>query len=289
MYQVAMNPLASRIALGTVQFGLDYGISNDTGIVSSNTAADLLARAHALGIDTLDTARVYGISETVLGRIGTRNWKVVSKFMPSAGQSVQNALENSLEALQCESLYGYLSHSGEHLISHPGVWEEMQKLKTKGRINKTGYSLYLTEHLDQLLELGMIPDIIQVQYNLFDRRFEPYFAKLKSAGTEIHTRSCFLQGLFFLTTYNPYFEPLKTPLEQLKQLFPEPGRRAAALIRFCLDREEIDKIVIGIRNPEELTANLHELETMPAGSLAGIEPPNGCNDLLLPYNWPKKS
>jgi aryl-alcohol dehydrogenase-like predicted oxidoreductase len=283
-----MAPLTSRIAIGTVQFGLDYGISNNTGVVSPAEVSRLLAAASHFGIDTIDTARVYGNSESVLGKSGIDSLKVISKFMPNPDEPVWVSLKKSLEDLRLDSLYGYLSHSGEFLISHPKVWLEMQELKKTGKVKKTGYSLYLPDHLKQLLERNMVPDIIQVQYNLFDRRFEPYFSKLKELGTEIHTRSCFLQGLFFLHTIDPFFKILEAPLQNLKNLFPDLGKRAAALMRFCLDNHAVDKIVIGVRSKEELIANLQELNAIPEGCLKDFKLPDCDNDILLPYNWPRK-
>ena len=69
-----------KLALGTVQFGLDYGVANTVGRVSAETAGALLRRAQIYGMDTLDTAIAYGDSESVLGGLGVRGWKVVSKL-----------------------------------------------------------------------------------------------------------------------------------------------------------------------------------------------------------------
>ena len=63
-----------KLAIGTVQFGLDYGISNTAGRTSVEEAGRILDRARMAGIDTLDTAAAYGDSEQVLGRIGLTGW-----------------------------------------------------------------------------------------------------------------------------------------------------------------------------------------------------------------------
>ena len=70
----------SRLALGTAQFGLSYGVANRGGQVDSRAVSAILARAAAAGVDTLDTAVSYGESEAVLGRAGVRGWKVVTKL-----------------------------------------------------------------------------------------------------------------------------------------------------------------------------------------------------------------
>ena len=73
--------VASRIALGTAQFGLDYGVTNATGRIAEQTTAAVLARARELGIVWLDTAAAYGSAEAVLGRLAGTDpgWRICTK------------------------------------------------------------------------------------------------------------------------------------------------------------------------------------------------------------------
>ena len=71
-----------KIALGTVQFGLDYGITNHSGQVSIDEVKNILDYAKHKGIDTLDTAARYGNSEQVLGEIGVNNYRIITKTTP---------------------------------------------------------------------------------------------------------------------------------------------------------------------------------------------------------------
>ena len=59
-----------KVALGTVQFGLDYGVTNQHGQVTIEEVESILDFAKINGIDTLDTASRYGNSEQVLGDAG---------------------------------------------------------------------------------------------------------------------------------------------------------------------------------------------------------------------------
>ena len=68
-----------RIALGTVQFGLRYGIANRTGQVTPEQAGEILEIARAASIDTLDTAIDYGESELRLGGAGVAGFRIVTK------------------------------------------------------------------------------------------------------------------------------------------------------------------------------------------------------------------
>ena len=71
---------AARLALGTVQFGLPYGVANIHGQVNSEQAHAMLSAARDAGIDTLDTAIAYGEAEELLGCIGVAGFRLISKI-----------------------------------------------------------------------------------------------------------------------------------------------------------------------------------------------------------------
>ncbi|MFN6142857.1 MAG: aldo/keto reductase, partial [Pseudanabaena sp.] len=110
-----VKPL-NKLAIGTVQFGCSYGVSNKTGKVSIDSAKEILAYAKDAEIDVLDTAIAYGDSELCLGQIGIDNWKVVSKLseLPSGVDNIQkwakDSLQGSLSRLKIPKLYGLLLH-----------------------------------------------------------------------------------------------------------------------------------------------------------------------------------
>jgi len=58
--QSAISAGSRRLALGTVQFGLSYGVANTQGKVAYKDAEIMLELARDSGIDTLDTAIAYG-------------------------------------------------------------------------------------------------------------------------------------------------------------------------------------------------------------------------------------
>ena len=69
----------NKLALGTVQFGLDYGVSSTTGKVKPEEVGKILNYAHSAGISLLDVAPAYGNSEKVLGNANVDRFKVVTK------------------------------------------------------------------------------------------------------------------------------------------------------------------------------------------------------------------
>src|SRR5437764_1305987 len=108
--------MSSRLALGTVQFGLKYGVANVRGQIDREAAAAILARARSAGMDTLDTAIAYGSSEERLGEMGVASWKVVSKLPPAdepcpdPSQWVREMVQASLRRLNVARLDGLLLH-----------------------------------------------------------------------------------------------------------------------------------------------------------------------------------
>ena len=50
----------SELCLGTVQFGMKYGINNKTGQPSEEACFEMMDLAISRGIQVIDTARAYG-------------------------------------------------------------------------------------------------------------------------------------------------------------------------------------------------------------------------------------
>jgi len=274
--------ISEKLGLGTVQFGLAYGISNKAGQTTSTEVTEILATAIASKIEVLDSASAYGDSENVLGQNELSSFKMVSKFMPPQNELIADQLGNSLKSLGLESLYGYLAHRPGEILKHPEQWEELQYLKQNGKVQKIGFSLNEPQELEQLLDQQFYPDLIQVPFNFFDRRFESTLRNLKNQGCEIHTRSTFLQGLFFI---NPnqlpdYFDEVKHRLGELQELEPLNG----ALLKFVLEMPFIDKVIIGVENHVQLKENIESIKNAPA--LPHLEESFSSN-ILIPSRWPK--
>ena len=70
----------NRIAIGTAQFGLPYGIANQTGKIAQSEAKEILKIALDNNIDVLDTAIIYGDSESSLGKLQTEDFNLVTKL-----------------------------------------------------------------------------------------------------------------------------------------------------------------------------------------------------------------
>jgi aryl-alcohol dehydrogenase-like predicted oxidoreductase len=263
-----------------VQFGLPYGIANRTGQPDKSTVKSVLELALNNDISLLDTASAYGTAELVLGELGTDGFQIVSKYMPpESNVSIVEQLHSTLETLRHDSLYGYLSHRPQNLLKHPEQWEVLNEQKEAGFIRNIGYSLNEPAELDLLLEAGMIPDLVQIPVNYFDRRFVPYFETLKSLGTQIHARSAYLQGLFFLRDFPERFTPIAPIVRALQE---NTEHLPAALLAHVMSHANIDKVLIGVQNPAQLTDVLNSLDTAEKLPDFNEQLPD---DILMPSKW----
>ncbi|GCC50614.1 aldo/keto reductase [Chryseotalea sanaruensis] len=278
-----------RIALGTVQFGLDYGISNAKGKTSLREVTEILDFARDQQITLLDTAAAYGNSEEVIGQCTGADFQLVSKFIDAGDRkAVRTSLLTSLEKLKRQSLYAYLAHHANSLIEHPVYWEELLQLREDKLVKKIGYSLYTPAELEKLFQLNMIPDLIQIPFSLLDQRFAQYFKLLKERSVEIHVRSAFLQGLLLMDSKDlgAFFNPVKPVIEKLTVQFPSIEERAAALLLFCLQHAAIDKVVMGVNTKVQLERNLTSL-LKGAAVDKDFEIGEISEAILMPNQWPK--
>ena len=286
----------SRLALGTAQFGLSYGVSNLSGQIPLAEAQKIVGLARESKIDTIDTAAAYGSSEEVLGRVGVSGFRLITKmqFLPgnpiNVNSSVRSVLLSSLRRLRLSRLYGLLVHNPADMggLDSQIFMDALFELRDEGTVEKIGFSVYDPSELKRLLERWS-PDLVQLPLNLLDRRFEKtgLLRDLHSMGVEIHARSVFLQGL------------LLVPREGLPKKFGrwestwreiERFRRKASLSRIALclsyplSLKEVDRVVVGVDSLPHLEMVIRECpQTGPTPDLPSLE----LEDLLLinPSKW----
>lgn len=274
----------SKLGLGTVQFGIPYGISNKDGQTSPQEVSIILKTASNHKIDTLDTASAYGNSEKILGENNLHGFKIVSKFMPPENEAdLKHQLDYSLQNLHVKSLYGYLSHRPLSLCENPWQWGQLKEFKDNNLVDKIGFSVNSITELEDLLINGFVPDLIQTPFNYFDQRFEKQLIALKEAGCEIHARSALLQGLFFtdVKKLNSFFNEVKPIITSLQE---SVEYLAGSLLRFVIEKPFIDKVIFGVENHNQLLINLKSIEK--STELPNL-PKVISEHILIPSNWPK--
>ena len=274
----------SKLILGTVQFGLQYGI-NSAGRPSEEAVKSILAEAFQGGINTLDTSSAYGNSEEILGECITpeEDFKVVSKY-PKGETPVGEMFKDSLKRLKVDKLYGYLLHHFEVYNNNPKVWDEFIALKESGKVQKVGFSLYTPEELQFILDHKSPFDLIQVPFNIFDKKFLPLMKEVHEKGVEIHVRSTFLQGLFFKDreTLPEKLRPLKKYLLELDDFSRQSGLSISEIaLNFNLQNPYIDGVLIGVDNVSQLQMNLTSVKDTPIDVNIVVKE----KELLNPVNW----
>lgn len=272
-----------KLVLGTVQFGLQYGI-NSAGRPSAENVSDILIEAKKGGVDILDTSSAYGDAEEVLGAVKAADkFEIVSKY-PKCEKSIEESFNKSLKVLGADHLYGYLLHHFEVYKENKQIWNDFVRLQKEGKVDRIGFSLYEPWELDTILNDGIPFSLIQVPYNIFDRQFEPYFKQLKAMGVEIHVRSTFLQGLFFKdrSTLPEKLLPLKKYLVQLDEYALGKGITVGELaLNYNIQNPYIDGVLIGVDNKEQLIQNFASVKDEDIELDIKVED----TELLKPVNW----
>lgn len=284
-----------KLALGTVQFGLPYGINNSIGVPDHNSIRNILSVASDAGIDTLDTAREYGESEMRIGECSDMNFKIVTKLPGIEANSkysdewLFSKLNESLARLKQRSIYALLLHRPAQLLEDYGtnLYSGLQKLKDHGLVKKIGISIYDPSELDVLMNKFHF-DIIQSPFNIFDTRLvsSGWLSRLYQGNVEIHVRSVFLQGLLLM---KPHQRPHKfNKWENLWRLYDEwlalnQISELEACIRYACSFKEISKVIVGIESVNQLLKILEALQgkcpELPI-QFQGLE-----SELLSPVNW----
>lgn len=252
-----------KLGLGTVQFGLDYGISNNEGRTPPEEVSRILHFATSVGIQVLDTSPSYGVSEQVLGSTITRDrdeFRIVSKTHPqvSDARQLERNLRESLSHLRRRRIYGLLMHRSSDLLSSHGaaLYEELVRLKERGLVQKIGASIYSASEIDELMKRYSL-DLIQVPINVLDQRLREsgHLQKMKGRDIEIHARSVFLQGLLLMPSISlpKQFKPLEEHLISYSRFISERSMSpVVAALNFVLQIPEIDVVICGVNKLDQL-------------------------------------
>jgi aryl-alcohol dehydrogenase-like predicted oxidoreductase len=220
----------SKITLGTVQLGIPYGIANKLGQPSTHSSHELLQFALENGINTLDTARIYGNAEEVIGSFEQADqFTIISKF------KLSDAALDNIDLAICEARES-VRISSETLkiktipicLFHKNKEQQIKKvseilpaiiitLKQEGRISEGGISVYSPAELQYIRDWKTI-SAVQVPMNVFDTRLltENLIEILIKNQVKVFIRSVFLQGLILMdeSRVPEHLSFAKSPLQQ---------------------------------------------------------------------------
>ncbi len=287
----------SKLGLGTVQFGINYGINSEFGKVKSNEVVKILNFAQSKKINYLDTAPSYGDSEKVLGTNKKFDFKVITKTRHFKNDHITERdldfldldFNNSLSNLKSDNIYGLLVHNADDLLK-PGaekLIERLEEYRNKGKLLKFGVSVYEPTQLTNILDLFDI-DLVQLPLNILDKRMieTEMLTVLDQKGIEVHARSVFLQGLLLMDSedrpkkfdrWNRHWNIWHQWLEDNKLTALE------ATIRYAVSFPEITKVFVGV----DTLNQLEEIYNASKGVLPDVprELSTDSPELLNPFNW----
>lgn len=285
-----------KIAIGTAQFGMRYGISNTTGKVSDLDIYKILNLAQKLNINTIDTAIDYGDAEERLGKNNLKRFNLISK-LPSIPNNVDDVaswmyevVKNSTKVLNIDQLYCLLLHKPNEILGERGdsLIKGLDLLKEKGLLKKTGISIYSPEELNLLLPKYDF-QIVQSPVNLIDNRLRNsgWLKKLVSKNIEVHARSIFLQGLLLMEEESIQSKILKENSAIRKWLIWKKDNPKYSAYQVCLNYllnySGISKLIIGFDNFKQFSECLNSVNSINHFHFPDIP----CDDenVLNPSKW----
>lgn len=267
-----------KLVLGTVQFGMRYGVKNTLGrqLTEAETSA-VLDAALAFGIREYDTASAYGTAEEVLGCYGLAQKNVngtpvciTSKLHPDAAddeESVLGEIRESLRRLRTDCIHCYMLHRADDM-ERPAIMAGLVRAKNEGLIRMVGVSIYDPEEALRALKNPCIK-IIQVPYNALDQRLDAvgFFEKARACGKRIYARSAFLQGLLLM---RPKEAELRvrgsgTYIARFWTLAEGVGFSVGeAAMLYALSHPGIDAVVFGVDTVGQLEENMRIADRLDA-------------------------
>lgn len=251
------------MTIGTAQFGMPYGL-NGTSKVTRAEIEKILSHAQDSGINSIDTAPIYGSSEKILGAIGVKNWNITTKLSPipencnNVCDWVQNEVKTSLKNLNVDCIDTLLLHRPEQLETSFGceIFEALERLRSYGYVRKHGFSAYKVNEIQKYLRRYDF-NVIQAPINIIDQNLivSGVASKLKQEGKIVQARSIFLQGLLLSKHHQKThkFNKWKLVWNQLNTWLDTQNISALhACLNFVFNQSDVDNIVVGILDCRQL-------------------------------------
>lgn len=300
------------MTLGTVQMGMSYGITNESGKISEADAIEIIRKAITEGVEYLDTASAYGDSERIIGKALKSGWasrvKIITKLNPlieidafandvTWRLATRSSVLESCHKLNITKLDFLMLHRAEHL-KNSAIMSELRKLKSEGVIGDIGVSVQTPPELEEALSCNEVK-IIQMPFNILDHRWDNLIPVIletrQSRNVLIHARSTVLQGLLQSTDpktwARAHVENHAEVINWLDNAYKENEKMSVTdlCIGYANSQDWIDSVVIGIDDLSQLYSNLQSV-SMPlisSNRLSKIKKhrPHVNESSLNPKNW----
>jgi len=282
-----------KISIGTAQFMRGYGVNRKFKNFNYNEKKKLIKLAEKNKIRDIDTAFSYKTAHKELGKIGIKKFRITTKLPKIPKKStdyekdILKLITKALLELKLKKIDTLLVHDYKNLIKNNILkyTEALSLIKKKGLVSKIGISLYNTEEIINILKFWK-PDIIQVPYNIIDRRIEGknILSILKKKKIKLQVRSIFLQGLILkkkrpqkFNRWRKFFDKWFLWCEKNNL---EPFEAAYLFVK---KNKHVNKVVIGFENFKQLKKII-----LLKNKKINIQFPNIIikeKKLINPYNW----
>lgn len=294
-----------ELCLGTVQFGMDYGVFNQKK-KDPEYCIQCLDYATQNGIHAIDTAAAYGMAEEVTGRflalktIPRDRLFVSTKFLPNLlddcapdeyERVIRENLQDSLKTLHTDYVDAYFLHSSRYAF-RPDILEALGKVRKEGLAVKAGVSVYDPEEALACYKSPYV-DYIQAPYSIFDHRMKEagVFDETAMGTCSVDVRTVFVKGLIRLdlSEVPDYLAKSRPILKELDSLCGETGYSRIQLAMGYIKREKaVRHLVFGIRTLEQLREDIQAFHSDISGEIfeeidrrfSGI-----AADIVVPSLW----
>lgn len=240
----------SVIGLGTVKWGRNQGVKYPLpfDLPSDDEITRLLGVAAELGVNLLDTAPAYGLSEERMGKLlrGQRHeWVICTKAGESfengesnfdfSAAAITNSVERSLKRLQTDYLDCVLIHSNgddRTIIERDEVFVTLETLKRAGKLRAYGMSTKTVEGGLLAVEKA---DVVMVTYHPESTDDETVITQAQSLHKGVLIKKALASG--------------------------HAAHSLAENFRFILSHPGVTSIIVGTLNPAHLMENVQSCET----------------------------
>ncbi len=264
----------SRLGVGTVQYGLSYGINNKTGQTPTADIDAVFEKCRQRGVTFLDTARAYGSSEAriadALDRLGARDDFIVATKLDLPGDwesmdepgllaAARASLEGSLAALRVDSLELCLLHT-ERYLRFPCLWNFLLDAVASGQVRHAGVSVEVgPSGAEACFGLPGL-EALQIPFNVFDGRWAKsgFFEKAGKSGVLVVSRSSYLQGLVLMAPDElpANLSYARAYIERLEDIAGRYGMdRKILSLRYVFSRPEIGTSILGMDTAAQFDEN----------------------------------
>lgn len=263
--------------------------------MSESQVFKILDLAYKSKITFLDTAASYGNSEERIGEYLRSNkdkkFRIITKFDLKKNNTLNQSLEKSLHNLKVDYVDTIMFHNYQDFESLK-VEEINTLLELKGvKYKKLGISLYTNDQVQEILKKDIF-EVVQLPFNVLDNEFQRgnYLKELKNKNIEVHTRSVYLQGLFFMQKERipQKLWGLNKYLDKYDSIARFYGVDKSSLaLHYALSKRYIDYVLVGVDSVDQLRINIKYLNTIvPKEALKALDEICVSEIILLnPSTW----